>query len=1192
MVASADAQPALDCPYAGLQPYAEEHRDYFFGRDRERRIIAANLYASPLSVLYGASGVGKSSILQAGVAADMRRAPRTAIVYFNEWHDDSFLQRLKQRVHNAVAAAIERDVSGIDLTAPLDEVLAKLQAELRGNVLMLLDQFEEYFLYHPEEDTRNTFDAELARTVNRDDLQAGVLIALRDDWISRLDRFRARIPNLLGNTLRLAYLDASAAEEAIRRPLGIWNERHPQDNAGVEDALVEAIIRDVRTGRVSLIESAGVGESKSQHQRDEIETAFLQLVLTKLWEAERRERGALLRLATYDRLGGAGRIVQTHLNELLDRLPEQGRESCARMFPYMVTPTGSKIAHETDDLVAFTERPRQETVALLSALTAQRVLRRVTPPERYEIFHDVLAPAVLDWRAHYVQARQETQQRVEERLRAEARSAKKLRLLALVAVLCAVLAIALAWYANRERQRANDAAQRANDNADSATRAATLARANETKATEQSVMALNARGEAENQRQEAEKQRLAAKESENVALMRLVLTQALRIKDSDLTMGIQLARGALRASGNEPGSEPEDVLRQLVPPEPRDLPVPIHKGGAVIVAFSPDGNGLATADGREIKVWDMKARRARISLASEATILRFSPDGKLLAVGGLRGVSVLDCSKSSPTWLLQHVLTPPEPGRRVSVPFRSAVAFRAEGSQIAFAYTFLNSNVWTLRVWNIATQKPIVSKNDVPGRITHFAFSGDGNRLAGVSDQITVWNTADLTEVHSFDLKPDLGSRLALNDDGTRLAYAFRTDVSMLDVTTGTQTARIESPKPIDHLTFRPGGLLMVTTPDDEEIAWESASGKRVPGDSPGGVQTSPYGKQRAVKTSDASGSSRVVIESAEGPPFSVSNALGMSAATFQRDGGLLVTGDTNSAIRVWDVVSMDTVTEVAIDFVPDVVAMSGDRRRVAAAFGYKGIGFGIWETAQGGAVCQPGRETLRSPVLSLAFTADGARLAAGLVNGGAAIWDVEACRVTVPLKGQRAHGVEFSRDGSRLVTMGEPTAIWSADSGTLLKVLDDPGSHSGITWSPDEAAVATEDRLWDVIGKPKPIVHRLDEHGSAPVSAKRVAFSADNRLVATAGPAETVILWNRSGTRVTTLYGHEGRVFAIAFTANGREVLVITDKWKLYRHPVDVAEVVEDAKDRAPGPIDPKDCARALRLSTCPAFLIDSPRR
>ena len=48
------------CPYVGLQPFEEADRDYFFGRERDQRIIIANLLSAPLTVLYGSSGVGKS----------------------------------------------------------------------------------------------------------------------------------------------------------------------------------------------------------------------------------------------------------------------------------------------------------------------------------------------------------------------------------------------------------------------------------------------------------------------------------------------------------------------------------------------------------------------------------------------------------------------------------------------------------------------------------------------------------------------------------------------------------------------------------------------------------------------------------------------------------------------------------------------------------------------------------------------------------------------------------------------------------------------------------------------------------------------------------------------------------------------------------------------------------------------------
>jgi len=434
------APPPLDCPFVGLQPYAEEHREYFFGRGRERRIIAANLYAARLSVLYGASGVGKSSILRAGVAADLRQAPRTAVVYWHEWHDASFLGQLKQLCIDAVAAA-SGQAAAVDPAAPLDELVAALQRRFRGSILILLDQFEDYFLYHPEQETGHDFDAELARTINRGDLEASVLIALRDDWLARLDRFRARIPNLLGNTIRLAHLDTAAAEEAIRRPLAVWNDRHPGTGAGIEDGLVEAIIRDVRTGRASLSESAGLGEATGGRERNEIETAFLQLVLTKVWDAE-RQPGPFLRLATYEGLGRERQIVQAHVNALLDQLTADERESCARMFPHLVTPGGSKIAHTTSDLVAFSERPSEETMALLAKLTAQRVLRRIAQPERYEIFHDVLAPAILNWRLRHVEAKEQAQRVAEARKQEQRRRRKARWLLAGTSVVLALMALA------------------------------------------------------------------------------------------------------------------------------------------------------------------------------------------------------------------------------------------------------------------------------------------------------------------------------------------------------------------------------------------------------------------------------------------------------------------------------------------------------------------------------------------------------------------------------------------------------------------------------------------------------------------------------------------------------------------------------------------------------------------------------
>src|SRR5881398_2146176 len=78
------------CPYKGLQPYEEQDRKYFLGRERDTELIISNLYAAPLTVLYGASGVGKSSVLLAGVLPQLKNEQKVAVVVFRHWQSKDF----------------------------------------------------------------------------------------------------------------------------------------------------------------------------------------------------------------------------------------------------------------------------------------------------------------------------------------------------------------------------------------------------------------------------------------------------------------------------------------------------------------------------------------------------------------------------------------------------------------------------------------------------------------------------------------------------------------------------------------------------------------------------------------------------------------------------------------------------------------------------------------------------------------------------------------------------------------------------------------------------------------------------------------------------------------------------------------------------------------------------------------------
>jgi hypothetical protein len=397
-------------PYQGLIPYDERDQEFFFGREKEIRIIAANLFSAPLTLLYGASGVGKSSVLRAGVVPRLRQDSNSVVIPFNAWQGDAV-----NRLNVAVRAACP-DVT-VSPSASLAEYLITCATGLDRQLIVLLDQFEEYFLYHPQDIGDDSFALQFSRAVTQPDVPLSFLISIREDSLAKLDRFEGHIPFLFDNYLRLEHLDRRAATAAIIKPVEQYNRllAEPTNQFTIEPALVQKVIEEVKTGQI-VIGQAGRGKVFPQSSVEEtvgeniqVEAPYLQLVLTRLWDEEIKLKSSVLRLATLTALGGADKIIRTHLDEVMKRLKPDQQEVAAHVLHYLVTPSGTKIALSTEALAEFTGIPParvQNVVERLSQFDL-RILRQVAAegPETtetwYEIFHDALAPAVLEWRVRY-----------------------------------------------------------------------------------------------------------------------------------------------------------------------------------------------------------------------------------------------------------------------------------------------------------------------------------------------------------------------------------------------------------------------------------------------------------------------------------------------------------------------------------------------------------------------------------------------------------------------------------------------------------------------------------------------------------------------------------------------------------------------------------------------------------------------
>jgi len=380
----------------------------FFGRDTERTVLISNLRASRLTLLYAQSGTGKSSLLRAGVASRLRELAQHNIeqrgiaryipVVFSSWRDDPNVE-LIQEIQKTITPFTR---GGLPAEFPHERVEETIEAANKitdAKLLVMLDQFEEHFLYQSRETRDPLFADELAACINRPDLRVNFLISIRDDAYSGLgDLFRGRIANIYGNYLHLENLNRESARQAIERPIVSFNVLHKEEPpVEIEPNLVDRILDALRTDQ--FVSDQGVVG------RDAVAAPYLQLVMMRLWEAELSRGSKILRLQTLEELGGAQNIVRTHVDWALGALANEDRQAAADIFHYLITPSGTIIALAASDLAEYTGRSANETSALLERLAGSdtRILRAVPPPlgeergTRFEIAHDLLSPAILDW---------------------------------------------------------------------------------------------------------------------------------------------------------------------------------------------------------------------------------------------------------------------------------------------------------------------------------------------------------------------------------------------------------------------------------------------------------------------------------------------------------------------------------------------------------------------------------------------------------------------------------------------------------------------------------------------------------------------------------------------------------------------------------------------------------------------------
>ncbi len=288
--------------YPGVQPFSKAQKAQFFGRDDDIDRFLDLVFLEKLTVLFGKSGYGKSSLLNAGIlprldeetAKDRRRyVPVT--VRFNLWTggQDSLLQKFMFHVTHTLeplrGKRIARVIKGVPDTLWSQLKFADVGSEavtpshrLTGpndpvTFILIFDQFEEFFSYPQAQ--QQDFKRQLAELLYADvptylkqnedrhspeelaflyeKIDVKVILSIRADRLSDLDRLKDKLPAILHKRFELRALSREQARDALVKPaLLAGNFRSPAFNWQSETT--ERILQELSsdsTGRSSGVEA-------------------------------------------------------------------------------------------------------------------------------------------------------------------------------------------------------------------------------------------------------------------------------------------------------------------------------------------------------------------------------------------------------------------------------------------------------------------------------------------------------------------------------------------------------------------------------------------------------------------------------------------------------------------------------------------------------------------------------------------------------------------------------------------------------------------------------------------------------------------------------------------------------------------------------------------------------------------------
>ena len=248
----------VNSPFKFLDPYTIDDQKIFFGRDDEIEKLYEMVFKANLVLVYGASGTGKTSLIQCGLAGKFKSTDWLSVFVRRNYNINKSLEQ-------ALRAKAKTE---IDENATLPEIVESLFLDFFRPIYLLFDQFEELFIIGDQKEQEKFID----NIVNllEANLNCTVIIIMREEYLANLNYFETKVKGLFKNRLRVERMDRTNVEQVITG--SCKHAKGGEILLDPEEETVEEIIKNIDDGEVG------------------VQLSYLQVYLDKLWREARKEK--------------------------------------------------------------------------------------------------------------------------------------------------------------------------------------------------------------------------------------------------------------------------------------------------------------------------------------------------------------------------------------------------------------------------------------------------------------------------------------------------------------------------------------------------------------------------------------------------------------------------------------------------------------------------------------------------------------------------------------------------------------------------------------------------------------------------------------------------------------------------------------------------------------------------------------